>query len=260
MAKSSVAASENGNRFLNVPFVTAVLLGGTLLATGLGAYFSYRQWQTSESYNQKSMRAYVFLRDIKLERGADGIFDIIPQWENSGNSETLDMNIYLNSALTPNALDPRFSFADFQPMKLVPFVLGPKVISDVSVVSVPEDCLKQFNRRDGIGKFYIWGWAKYRDSLTPNDHLTRFCWDIRAVTFSEDGKSGRLFHSLCDLGNCADGQCKEPEPISIQFPNVDCKSSDVPQGEFKASTVKKVDAKRTGGMTAKSDSIKQSAP
>jgi hypothetical protein len=147
---------------------------------------------------QRQMRAYVFLRDIRLEKRNDDAFDIIPEWENTGNSETVNMRAHLNRHLSDVELPQWFSFGDLPITSEVPILLGPRSITNINFNSIPRNCLLQFNRRDELKKFYIWGWTRYNDTLTNATHITRFCWDINQVVFSTDDRVARLSHNLCN--------------------------------------------------------------
>lgn len=186
--------------------------------------------QDAKHTSEKQLRAYVFLKDIRLEKSADGAFDIIPEWENTGVTETVNMTAYFNRYLSNSDLPNGFNFGDIEaPFKPVPNILGPKSVSNITFNKVAQKCLSQLNRRDGVTKFYVWGWTKYNDTFTksetfPEDqHITRFCWDVDRVIFSADGKSARLAHSLCDVGNCADKQCHPPEKFTMMLPQYECK-------------------------------------
>jgi hypothetical protein len=171
---------------------------------------------------QKQMRAYVFLHDIRLEKRNDDSFDIIPEWENTGVSETRNMRAHNSRYMSDIELPNGFSFGDM-PAFEVPIILGPKSTSNITFETISRTCLAQFNRRDAIGKFYMWGWAKYGDTLTDDQHTTRFCWDIDQVVFSADGNSARLSHGLCGEGNCSDKDCPLPEKLAYQIRNFECK-------------------------------------
>src|SRR5262249_984193 len=100
--------------------------------------------------------------------------------------------------------------------------------STTSFDAIPKACLLQFNKRDGLGKFYIWGWAKYKDTETPEEHITRFCWDVDQAVFSADGSTVRLSHKLCPRGNCPDKPCPEPEHGSFLVRVFSCRQEIVP--------------------------------
>jgi hypothetical protein len=171
-------------------------------------------------------RAYVSLRDIRFERRNDDGFDIVPQWENTGSSETIGILAYISRYLSDTELPQGFTNGDFPGSTPVPITLGPKAISNVTYSSIAKTCLSQFNRRDDLRKFYIWGWAKYGDTLTSDQHVTRFCWDIDQVVFSPDGEVGRISHNLCSEGNCTEKDCIAPtEKLAIAVRQNTCKDA-----------------------------------
>lgn len=53
--------------------------GLTVVATGIAAYF---QWETSQPF--------VYLKSITLQPGDSSNYDIVGEWENSGNSAASD--------------------------------------------------------------------------------------------------------------------------------------------------------------------------
>jgi hypothetical protein len=171
----------------------------------------------------RQLRAYVFLRDIRLQKRNDDDFDVIPEWENSGATETIGMTAQLNRHLADRPLPEWFSYGDVT-NDHVPIVLGPHATSNITFTTISKICLSQLNRRDGVDKFYIWGWTKYRDTETRDEHTTRFCWDIDQATFSQGGNTVRLSHKLCARGNCVDDQYPQPVPGAYQIYVAPCKA------------------------------------
>lgn len=198
------------------------LLLGTLFATAAAACYTKKQWETAVDSEQRQVRAYVSLRDIRLEKRNDDSFDIIPEWENTGSSETVGMRGGINRHMLNMDMPAGFSYTDLSTEK-VPIILGPKSVLNIAFMQIAKQCLAQFNRRDEFSKFYIWGWTTYNDTLTNEPHQTRFCWDVNQVVFSSDGRSARLSHGLCNEGNCADKQCTTPEKQTIHLSNTNCK-------------------------------------
>lgn len=171
----------------------------------------------------------MFLKDIRLERIHGDVFEIIPEWENAGASETVDMRSYFNRYLSDGGLPHGFSYIDIPGDRIVPLVLGPKSVSNTNFSELSESCLAQFNRRDDVNSFNVWGWAAYTSIFRDAQYFTRFCWDVRQVIFSDDRKSARLSHRLCGEGNCADRDCKPPpvgQTVTIKF--AICKGPPVP--------------------------------
>jgi len=209
---------------------TFLFLLGTVAATCVGAYFAgqaadytKRQWETALDSEQRQFGAYVSLRGVRLEDRGEGFFDLIPEWENTGGSETIGMNARTNMYLAKEELPEHFSFGNFQAEDR-PISLGPKAVSNVAFQPIARNCIVQFNRADGFNKFYIWGFASYRDIFDKN-HITRFCLDINKVIFSTENNVARISYGLCKRGNCIDDECKPPDLVSkISLKLEQCKS------------------------------------
>jgi len=158
----------------------------------------------------------------------DMAFDIVPRWENNGNSETVGMTMHLNRLITKGGLPDEFSFGDVNPRIEVAAFLGVKAISDTSFTPIARSCIEQFNKhQDGVTNFYLWGWAKYwdifADTIRDGPHLTRFCWSINQVMMESGGSIRRISYGLCKQGNCADQDCPKPQKaFDIYIPSFEC--------------------------------------
>jgi hypothetical protein len=226
---------QNGNyrKKHHLYLVIALLLLLTLIATGIAACYTKKQWETAVDNEHNSLRAYISLRDIRLEKRNDDTFDIIPEWENSGGSQTINMRAYENGLATNLPIPDKIAYGDISTIVTVPIVLGPKTISNISFSQVAKICLDQFNRRDEITRYIIWGHADYDDVFSTaqadkKEHITRFCYDINQFVFSADGKSARLSYGLCKEGNCIDSECPPPEKATFTMPATTCKSEPSP--------------------------------
>ena len=194
----------------------AALLFLTLIATGTAAIFTRLQWLTADDAEKRSLRSYVNLRDIQLEKRNDGLFDIIPEWENTGNTPTINLRATLNRLETNVEIPNEIAYGDMAGFNTVPMLIGPKSTTGISFGQISKTCLDQFNRRDELRQFRIWGRAIYNDVFTEESkfveehHTTNFCWSIDQIIFSLDGESARFSYSLCEQGNCSDSECKPP--------------------------------------------------
>jgi hypothetical protein len=207
---------------------TFVFVVGAAIAAGFAAWYTRHQWLTAADTENRQLRAYVSLRDILIEKQNDSTFDIIPQWENTGETQTKNMSAYVNRSMAEGELSRGFTFVRIPGNRTVPILLGPRTVATVSFTTLDKSCFTQFNARDILRKFYIWGWARYDDVMTTEPHITRFCWDMNQVVFSEDGRRARLSHGLCDEGNCTEQNpdCMEPKgQITVQFKDTICKPS-----------------------------------
>jgi hypothetical protein len=84
---------------------------------------------------EQQLRAYVFLRDVRLQKRNDDSYDVIPEWENSGATETVGMTAHLNRLLSETPLLEWFSDGDVGNYDTVPIILGPKSTSTISFYS-----------------------------------------------------------------------------------------------------------------------------
>jgi hypothetical protein len=119
-----------------------------------------------------------------------------------------------------------------------PTSLGPKeflttgAFRDTNSIPVlfPQNCLNDVLQ----GKYrfmHIWGWAKYKDILRPNEErTTRFCWRLHG-TLTIKGEL-QFNHYLCDEGNCEDGTCnKYKAMLAPRLPQVEtCQLIQIPAG------------------------------
>jgi hypothetical protein len=203
------------------------MVAGTLIATGYAARYTGQQAEIARDNENRQVRAYVSLRDIRFEKRNDDTFDIIPQWENTGNSETVEMQAYLSRYISDVRFPKGFTNGDMpSASERVPIILSPRAVSSTNFDTISKSCLLQFNRRDGVSKFYLWGWARYGDTLTSDQHVTRFCWDIDQIIFLTDGQVSRVSHNLCTEGNCAERDCAVPtENLAIAVRQNVCKDA-----------------------------------
>jgi hypothetical protein len=114
-----------------------------------------KQAGLSDDAEKKGLRAYVSLRDIKLEPFDPTAFDIVPEWENTGGTQTVYMTAHLNWLPTPGPLPSNFSFGDVRSVDR-PITLGAKQVSHVSFVKAAKSCLNAFNAGTDIHHIYIW--------------------------------------------------------------------------------------------------------
>lgn len=198
----------------------------TLLAVLTYTGITLKLLEVQRDTENRQIRAYVSLRDIKFEKRNDDTFDIVPEWENTGNSETIGMQAYLSRYLSDVEMPAGFTNGDLPGTAPVPITLGPKAVSVVNFNSIAKSCISQFNKRDGLSKFYIWGWARYGDTLTDEPHVTRFCWDIDRLALSPEGQITRVSHNLCNEGNCTEKDCVAPtEKLSIAIRESPCRDA-----------------------------------
>jgi hypothetical protein len=201
------------------------VLAASAAAIGAAGAAGVSAWQAciARDTEQRQIRAYISLQSIRLEKRNDETFDIIPEWENTGNSQTVNMTTFVNRLFLNVDMPSNLMYADMDGVRKAPITLGPKSKSGISFDQVSKTCLDQFNRRDEMSHFFLWGHATYHDVLTDEEHITRFCWDAYQVIFSADGKSARLSYALCNEGNCADRECPTPEKQKFAMVLPTCK-------------------------------------
>lgn len=203
--KSTAAKAHQSNSSVWIVFFT----GLTVVATGIGAYF---QWKTSQPS--------VYLKSIKLQQGDSSSYDIVGEWENSGNSATSGAEARITWAETDIPISKDDAYRSL-PANVVPFYIAPKSSVSVNYAIIPKSCLDKFIAGK-VKKFYIWGSASYNDSFFLSvNHITRFCYDIQRVR--PDGAGGfTLSHAFCDAANCGDGDCNEHYRENGQLPVAVC--------------------------------------
>jgi hypothetical protein len=159
------------------------------------------------------------------------MWSIIPVWENGGNTTTREMESYINFAgIAAGELPAFFSRCDFQTDVANPnIVLGPKQASNVSFMERSSEIFRRFQQRD-VKKLYFWGYAKYRDQFSEDQHITRFCFDVqRIVGKPDDGNSGlKILYALCPTGNCTDEQCHAEDQKLPPSEKAACKLQIIP--------------------------------
>lgn len=168
-------------------------------------------------------RAFVFAKGIQPLWELDpttGLYNwrINAVFENSGETPTEGLLLYVDGLLSNTPIAPTFDFNYVDPNAAPGTgMLGPKAIGIGGGAPhfprpplTPQDIL---DMQTGRKFFYLWGWAKYSDTLpdTPR-HITRFCWLI-LVTGNPFGynpavpNSVQFFNLHQGRGNCADNEC-----------------------------------------------------
>lgn len=207
-------------------FLTAGLLifaASQLKAAWSQVSDSHKQVANALESEHRQLRAYVRMADIRLVKGVGEYYDVVPEWSNVGNYPTRQMRATVNFVMFPTALPDDITNGDIVAGS-VPISLGPQTKSGATYLSIGRTCIDQFNKRDGLNQFMIWGHARYKDIFSENDptaeeHVTNFCWDVSNIAFSSDGKSAQISYGLCHEGNCTDTECPKysQEKIILQL-------------------------------------------
>jgi len=168
-------------------------VGITALATIIIAAFTCTLWIATGQQAQfakdafiADKRAFVFASGIQPlyePNVVTGHFDwrIGPIWHNSGDTPTRGLRIYTDGFLSNIPISPTFDFNQINPN--VPpgsGMLGPKMSSGggqaphmPGAALTPQDIL---DIQAGTKFFYLWGWARYSDTLPEApQRITRYC-------------------------------------------------------------------------------------
>jgi len=165
-------------------------------------------------------RAFVFVGNSEIARVVVGKkinhFTIKTVWENSGTTPTklTTTHVSFQSWTGPGGIPDDFTFPDSW-SEGVPHIntevfIGPKGIT--SVITPPISATILEGIKNHSARFYIWGWAKYRDIFndTP-EHITEFCTELSRFTgdpMSLDPNVQPILDN-CERHNCYDDQCND---------------------------------------------------
>jgi hypothetical protein len=213
-----------GTERLEISFQGVIMLA--TLAYVSVASFQWCAMRTSNQINREALtsvqRAFVLYKDLvgysylDVTKNGQQVFWLHPVWENSGNTPTKDLHIYVSE---PKPAQPPYTNLDFS-RQSVP-VFTPMLIA-------PHDTVRGSDRQiavgdllklhDAKGVFYVWGWATYRDIFPDTKpHITRFCVILTGALFDADAnsitttKSVRIINEFCPTYNCADEECEQQD-------------------------------------------------
>jgi hypothetical protein len=175
----------------------------------------YLAKRTRESYTAVQ-RAFVYPSSIALSSNVESV-NLQIVWQNSGNTPTVDLSIYVSGCLMKNEPDKTFTFPEVDERcnkiarpNIINSLLGPKYPIPSVAVGLPIASIPAVNSHDRA--LYIWGWARYNDifdAKSSHMHITRVC---IAVTDFKPNVTGETFiatYRQCRYGNCADKECEE---------------------------------------------------
>jgi len=207
-----------GNERLSLIFEAVIVL-----ATTCYAIIALLQWQSMRQSNgltrealESVQRAFVVYTDLgalgyrDLKNNNQMTFLVHPIWENSGNTPTRDLHIFVSE---PKPTQPPYKNLDFSQPKDTVFT--PMFIPPHGVVRGGERAISLsdlLGLRKGKKTIYVWGWATYRD-IFPNTalHVTRFCTVLTGAIFDPNDftKPIAILNEFCPTYNCADEECKK---------------------------------------------------
>jgi hypothetical protein len=197
---------------------TLFVLALTLIAAGYAGYQAGRLADLTHDIivdgrkeSAIQSRAYVSIRSIDLKRNNDDTFDVIPQWENSGNSPAIRMITAVSYHAPVGEMPNDFvNFVVGHPT-FAQITLGQKEYTAIAYTKISKQCMIDFNNRvGGVKHFYFWGGTRYYDTISDVKHRTKFCWDVNRFVPDNDWQNVRISYGLCGKGNCMDDDC-EPE-------------------------------------------------
>lgn len=220
--ENGTSGDPSGHHFwhrLNA-FGTTVIGGFTIVLAVL-AGMQWCQMRTANKLNAGTNQPFVYVANMQATFYADHNAVVQPIWSNSGNTPTVDLNIY--SSLKPfiGPMPKSYNFPDLDAggqeisnPTLIRTLLPPKGITPGRDTLLTKDQMDQINSQ--AVNTYMWGWARYKDRLDIEKiHTTKFCVQLkRFIPSSIDqngnvGFAGALQWGFCDQGNCADEECKK---------------------------------------------------
>ncbi len=141
-------------------------------------------------------------------------YSIIPMWENSGNTPTRDMTIYVNSYFEFTPMPPDFLFPPFISGEKIPIFAEPKATFGGSFIDKTGDELAEV--KAGTKFFYMWGEARYRDIFVDTtEHITRFAYQVTVLGDPTKAPSPdnviQMTTIILPRHNCADEECERQE-------------------------------------------------
>jgi hypothetical protein len=204
----------------------------TALATIIIAAFTATLWRATTKQSDQmreafiaDKRAFVFAAGVHGYHETDvatGAFNwrLGPVWQNSGETATSQLRLYADGFLSNIPISDTFDFDAISPNNPPgPGMLGPRTSCPAGQVPhipmpalTPQDIL---DIQNGKKYFYLWGWAKYRDTVPgAAEHISRFCWRIlctgNPLTFDPAVNPNTVsFLNIHEKqGNCADDECQ----------------------------------------------------
>lgn len=191
-------------------YVRVLTLLAVLTYTGFQIEQTHLIWES----NVLSQRANISLSEIQLLQRDVGGVDVIPRWENTGNS-TAEITSNISYAFSRDPLPDGFFLNERNTQgPSVPNPIGPHQVSTVDYATLPAPCLAAI-KDGGVFRYaHLWGVARYNDELTGKPRITRFCWSLSGMVSGATGPIS-FAHQLCDRGNCIDKECEADQSPPI---------------------------------------------
>jgi len=207
----------------------AIASGIVAAATVVYAIVAYWQWQALLDSNKTNREALIsvqrafltfngFQPAVRVEHNGKTVFVITGMWENSGNTPTPIAAGYANYNILTDQEFEKFDFREAEGTAFSHTVIGPKQPALTGPLLVPEDDLNAVKL--SAKHLIVWGWQVYKDVFWPETkpRLTEYCYDLKSLIVTENGKSTTLNLAACSRHNCADEQCEDYDRLTSKLP------------------------------------------
>jgi hypothetical protein len=125
-------------------------------------------------------RAFVFPKRVILQPVAGGGIEVIVTWENSGNTQTVQMRSVVNFQTFPPAVMAGFNYPDVGTNPPVRTLIGPKSEQTMRPVIIPHANVLAVAA--GTHRILVYGWVEYDDIFAvdagTDRHRTEFCAEL----------------------------------------------------------------------------------
>jgi hypothetical protein len=197
-----------------------------LVVTAYTIFSGFQWWEIRQSRLQTDRLniAFVSVADNKMfsvvdkDRGAVVEWDISPEWENSGNTTAINLDIKVLCVPGSPGLTEQFDWKkavasrkDIFANKMNTF-LAPHAKHELGICPIPPAFFVLLENTPGM-HLYIQGIATYEDVLTRAPHVTRYCVEETGIKgdplSSNPGIVLTAPVSCPGKNNCTDEQCDE---------------------------------------------------
>ena len=182
-----------------------------LVAAGIAAFFTYKQWLAAEDEERHSLRAYVSAQKIAVSglpagNNNETVWSIGPVWENTGNSTA--RRLKASSDCKPGAPGDN-AILDYAGTSKRPHffsrILAPHQPTAGRACQKTADELADIQKDNK--QIIVWGSAEYRDIFDAR-HKTRFCSQVQILGDPRIANDSPAYVANdCQYGNCDDEDC-----------------------------------------------------
>lgn len=194
-------------------------------ATIFNVCVANRQWgalRESNDINRKAYnaanRAFVISKGIDAEFQFDSavgrnLWSVAPKWENTGNSPTRDLHMYVNWCPRNSPLPAGFTFPDLASTGDITLShLGPHESKLGASYKIGPEIISVVQNHGAM--FYFYGWVTYKDLLDEKTvHKTRFCRVVTDFKGNPYDVTGSAIYSECGH-DCEDEEC-DKQPLAV---------------------------------------------